>query len=62
MTTYLSGFDASNTPYHVFSDGTKVPLWQDKQLLLFPVLSGISCMVVTLLLVAGSALAPHVAG
>src|SRR5215470_15963908 len=32
-------------------------LWEDKQLLLFPVLSGISCAVVTLLLVAGSALA-----
>jgi len=30
-------------------------LWQDKQLLMFPVLSGISCVVVTLLLVAGGA-------
>lgn len=30
-------------------------LWQDKQLLMFPVLSGISCMVVTLLLLAGGA-------
>jgi hypothetical protein len=32
-------------------------LWEDKQLLLFPVLSGISCVVVTFLLAAGSALA-----
>ena len=30
-------------------------LWQDKQLLMFPVLSGISCMVVTVLLLAGGA-------
>jgi len=28
-------------------------LWADKQLMLFPVLSGISCMIVTLLLGAG---------
>jgi Family of unknown function (DUF6159) len=31
-------------------------LWNDKQLLMFPVLSGISCVVVTFLLVAGGAL------
>src|SRR5215468_12499835 len=31
-------------------------LWNDKQLLMFPVLSGISCLVVTLLLLAGGAL------
>jgi hypothetical protein len=30
-------------------------LWQDKQLLMFPVLSGISCIVVTLLLLAAGA-------
>lgn len=30
-------------------------LWADKQLLLFPVLSGISCLIVTLLLVASGA-------
>src|SRR5215470_8272891 len=30
-------------------------LWQDKQLLMFPVLSGISCLVVTLLLLASGA-------
>jgi len=30
-------------------------LWADKQLLLFPVLSGISCMIVTLLLMASGA-------
>jgi len=30
-------------------------LWADKQLLLFPVLSGISCMIVTLLLLASGA-------
>jgi hypothetical protein len=31
-------------------------LWKDKQLLMFPVLSGISCVVVTFLLLAGCAL------
>src|SRR5262249_40668666 len=30
-------------------------LWQDKQLLMFPVLSGISCVIVTLLLLAAGA-------
>jgi hypothetical protein len=30
-------------------------LWNDKQLLMFPALSGVSCVVVTLLLLAGGA-------
>ena len=30
-------------------------LWSDKQLLMFPVLSGVSCVIVTLLLLAGGA-------